>query len=92
MKKTVKKNNVNVCKPDFDEEDLMDTLVSYADGLEKVMDKTGMNVDAIEEMALNHNVERCPCCDWWTESHNLIPIDSEEPDGYCDNCRINREE
>lgn len=71
----------------IDDSKIEDLLVSYADGLEKVMDLTGMNVDEVEEWGLNHNIERCPTCDWWTESHNLIPTDSEETDGFCDNCR-----
>jgi len=72
---------------DFDDSEIEDILCSYSDGLGRVMDLTGMDVDEVEEWGLNHNIERCPNCDWWTGSYNLFPIDSEEPDGFCDNCR-----
>lgn len=39
----------------------------------------------IEEACLNQNVERCPVCDWWCESSELI--DEEGNVVGCDQCR-----
>ncbi|MFA7218979.1 MAG: hypothetical protein WC119_00440 [Synergistaceae bacterium] len=72
------------------DDDIGDLLTGYADGERRVMQETGMEIDEIEEWGLNHNIEKCPTCGCWTESHNLLPDepdDSDEPDGFCDNCR-----
>lgn len=86
----VKQSGLQVKKalnPLLGDDEIANLLMGYADGLSRVMDKTGMNVDDIEEWGLDHNIERCPNCDWWTESSNLIPYDEDEVDGFCDNCR-----
>lgn len=40
----------------------------------------------VVEAMSNRNLERCPHCDWWCETFELVN-DDEEVDGHCDNCR-----
>lgn len=69
----------------MDDDVIVDTATSYADGFFKVMRETGLNSEELEEKLLDLNAEQCPSCRWWCESHELVPND--EPDGHCDNCR-----
>jgi hypothetical protein len=71
------------------EDEILDMLVSYADGETRVINLTEWNIDDIEDWALDFNVERCPSCGWWVNSHELIPDEDplDEPDGYCMSCR-----
>lgn len=65
----------------------IDTVTSYADGAERVMQELGCTRETLEEALLDANVERCPNCGWYTDSFHLIDDGEAEPDGYCDNCR-----
>lgn len=69
----------------------VDDLTSYADGFSKVMRRLNITFQQLTEAALNHGVEQCPGCRWWCESGELIPYDSDDPDGFCGNCRIDTE-
>lgn len=66
----------------------IDDLTSYADGEGRIRARLKVSGPQLKELALNANVEKCPGCGWWCESHELIPVDSDEPDGKCSNCRI----
>lgn len=67
-------------------EEIIDTVTSYANGFERVLTESGMTSEALDELLLAHNVEQCPCCDWYTDSHLLLNEDGEIDD-HCDNCR-----
>lgn len=64
----------------------IDTVASYADGAERVMGELSIDREALNEILLDFNVERCPNCGWYDEAGALTGEDGE-PDGYCDNCR-----
>ena len=66
----------------------LDTLTSYPDGDLKVRRELNITHLQLTELALNANIEQCPSCKWWCESGELIPTDSDEPDGHCSNCRM----
>ena len=68
-------------------EDDIDTLTSYADGESRIMCKHKINSVQLWEAALNHNVEKCIGCGWWAGSGEMLPYDSDTPDGHCCNCR-----
>jgi len=65
----------------------LDTLTSYADGEARVRRQTRLTSAALREVALNSQVEKCPGCGWWAESHEMLCPERGEPDGYCLNCR-----
>ncbi len=64
----------------------LDMVTSYADGAYRVMAELKVDKPTLDEMLLDHNVEQCPNCHWYTDSCHLV-VDSDEPDGFCDNCR-----
>lgn len=68
-------------------DEIIDISTGYANGFDRVLSETGMNADKLTEILLEHSVEQCPNCEWYTESFLLLD-DEGEPDGYCDNCRI----
>lgn len=70
----------------------IDRLTSLADGEYRVRRDRKITLEELEQAALNCNIEKCPKCGWWTESHNLLDIDEEEVDGFCDNCRASHKE
>lgn len=70
------------------EQDL-DDLKGYADGEARVRARRNLTAMQLKEVALNDNVEKCPGCYWWVDSHELIPTDGRDlPDGKCSNCRM----
>jgi hypothetical protein len=66
-----------------------DTLTTCADGVTRVCEEMHWTLAQLQEAALNSNIEQCPGCRWWCESIELIPYDSDDPDGFCTNCRQN---
>lgn len=64
---------------------LLDDLKGYANGLEKVMREYDLELEEIEELALNNNVERCEGCDWFFDSFDLV--DDDDRTGFCRDCR-----
>lgn len=50
----------------------------------------GIEIEAIEEIMLNANYERCPECDWWVECSELLDDNGELT--VCENCRPPAEE
>jgi hypothetical protein len=45
-------------------------------------------VEDVEAMMARRHYVQCPHCAWWVESFELIPEDEDEPDGHCENCRV----
>lgn len=68
-------------------DDICDTVTGYVLGFEKVIQETGMDVSELEELLLNHNIEKCPTCEWYVDSFELLPDGESDPDGFCFNCR-----
>lgn len=67
----------------------IDILVSFSDGESNIRrERGGISLSVLSELALEVNVEKCPGCRWWCESGELIPTDSDDPDGKCSNCRM----
>ncbi|CDQ10575.1 protein of unknown function [Acidithiobacillus ferrivorans] len=50
------------------DEEIIDIVIGYVLGFEKVLTETGMEGDDLAELLLNNNVEKCENCDWFTES------------------------
>lgn len=76
----------NVLVSEIDE--ILDTVTGYSDGFYRILGRTGMSAEALNELLLDHNIEKCPNCGIYTDSFNLIGDDcGDEPDGFCDNCR-----
>ena len=69
-------------------EDIIDLATSYADGYERALAVAEtQGIEDLDEYLLNLGIEKCPGCDWYVESGELIPLDEDEPDGCCCNCR-----
>lgn len=71
----------------MEEDKIVNTISGYANGEEKAVEKFEIEFDDIPDIMLNAGYDKCPCCEWWVELWELIPIDEDEPDGYCENCR-----
>jgi hypothetical protein len=66
--------------------EIVDTATGYATGFESVLRKyEGLTADELEELLLDNNVERCPGCDWYCESGELL--DDEDNLVGCRDCR-----
>tara|TARA_S200002703_G_scaffold159912_1_gene175461 strand:+ start:27715 stop:27942 length:228 start_codon:yes stop_codon:yes gene_type:complete len=63
-----------------------ETVVSYADGFERVHAETGALAMELKDALLDHNIEQCPGCLVWADAGEMID-DYGEPDGMCANCR-----
>lgn len=57
------------------------STVGTADSEAAIADRHDVNVDDVVERLLDFNVETCPGCGWWVESHELADNDT------CDGCR-----
>lgn len=68
-------------------DDHVDTVTGYSDGFYRVKAETGLSHESLVDQLLDHSVEQCPNCKWFTDSFNLLPEGGDSPDGYCDNCR-----
>lgn len=66
---------------------VVDMVTGYVDGFERVCANTGMSAGEVEEILAACDIHECPGCGWWVESFELLPVDSDDPDGHCDNCR-----
>lgn len=65
-----------------------DLTASYVDGLSRALAEFDVDQDELDDVLLDLNVEQCPSCAWYVDSHALIPPDGDdEPDGCCPNCR-----
>lgn len=68
--------------------DLADLVCGTTDGFQKALDRHNLTDEDLTELLLTCDVEQCPGCGWWVESWELIPLDENEPDGHCENCRL----
>ena len=66
-------------------------LTGYADGEYRIRVRLKISQSELHDLALDAGVEKCNNCGWWDETHSMIPHDTDEPDGKCDNCRINKD-
>lgn len=69
-------------------QDVCDMILGYVDGEAKAHMKYEQlqHVD-LEELLLNHNIERCPTCGMFVESHELVDCETGDVIELCDNCR-----
>ena len=65
--------------------DLLGTCTS----LDFYIEAHELDVDAetLEDLLLDFGVERCPVCEWWHESGELIDPDDDDAEPMCDQCR-----
>jgi len=64
------------------------TLLSEAQLLERSGLVDIITEDEVLEILLDEGVERCPECDWWVYSWELVDEDGNET--ACENCRLGR--
>lgn len=71
-------------------EDIVDRVTGYVNGYDRVLQDEALDLDAgeLDELLLDNNVEKCPQCEFYVDSHELLDSDGEI-DGHCDNCRQN---
>ena len=72
---------------DADKARIAELATSYVLGVSMVQTEFDLDIDQIEDILLDANIEKCPDCGWYDESHNLFGPDQDEPDGHCSNCR-----
>jgi hypothetical protein len=68
------------------DDEIFDTVTSYADGFSKVQRETGLPYAKLVDKLLDLNVEQCPTCRWWVEASELLN-DESVIDKHCENCR-----
>lgn len=51
------------------------------------LEERGLDADAVEDLLLDLNVERCPACGWWSESAEMVLDEDEEAAIGCRSCR-----
>jgi len=70
---------------------LNENVLSYLEGtcnsIEAAIERFDLDasVEEIESYTLDNNLECCPGCGWWMESHELI--DEDDNVVGCDQCR-----
>lgn len=69
-------------------ENIIDRVTGYIDGFDRVLRDETLDLDAgeLDELLLDNNVEKCPECELYVDSHELLD-ENGEIDGHCDNCR-----
>lgn len=72
---------------DIEKDRLADLTTGYVDGLSRALSEFEVDQAELDDVLLDLNVEQCPSCGWYVDSHDLIPPDHDEPDGTCSNCR-----
>jgi len=65
---------------------IADLVTGYVNGFDRACAQFGLDVQTLETLLLDANVEACPGCDWYVDSHELLG-EGDAPDGHCDNCR-----
>lgn len=68
---------------------IADLASGFALGFEQAQREFELTDEELRELLLDMNIEQCPDCRWWVESHELIAPDADgvTPDGHCNNCR-----
>lgn len=65
---------------------IAELVTGYVNGFDRACAQFGLEVDTLEALLLDINIEACPACGWYVDSHELLDED-DAPDGHCDNCR-----
>ncbi len=68
---------------------MADLATGFALGFQQAQRDFELEEDELRELLLDMNIEHCPDCGWWVDSHELIAPDGDgvTPDGHCNNCR-----
>lgn len=72
--------------------EIADYLTGTCNSIDQALDRLDLEfpVEDVEERLLDVNLERCPICDWWMDSAELV---NEAGDVVgCDTCREYQEE
>lgn len=64
------------------------TLLTESELLERLDLGDEIDEGDVVEILLDEGVERCPECDWWVYSWELVDEDGNET--ACENCRLGR--
>ena len=72
--------------------EIADTLNGTCNSIESVLERLALELDVsdVEDRLLDVNLERCPDCEWWCESWELV--DDEGHVVGCDSCRPREED
>jgi len=75
---------------DTQREDLVMEAEGTAQTESKLLERFGLSgeisEDEMTEILLDEGVERCPECEWWVYSWELVDEDGNET--VCENCRL----
>lgn len=71
-------------------DEIIDNCLSFGMGDSRMRQEHNLAHEELTDLLLDHNVERCPNCRNWMDSHSLIHPDSGDVDGLCTNCRSTR--
>ena len=66
--------------------EIEERLLGTADCVERALEDLGIEEDPTDVMAEFNTIERCPECDWWVETGELVDEDCEEVP--CSGCRL----
>lgn len=66
-----------------------DYLIGTANTADGAIERFGLNcdIDDVEEAMEDRNLECCPTCGWWVETHELLDDDTDDVLDTCSNCR-----
>jgi len=67
---------------------ISDLLNGTCDTIESALERVGLEdtpVEEVEDRLLDVNIERCPICDWWVESGEIVNDDGDVVG--CESCR-----
>ena len=59
---------------DIDIDQIKHALLGTSDGMHNIIERFNLVVteDELEDLVADTNIERCPECDWWYESFELV--------------------
>jgi len=69
-----------------EKDSIIESCVSLSMGEYRMQAQFKLSVKELEDLLLDSDVEKCPSCRLYTDSHSLIDDDGEV-DGHCSNCR-----
>lgn len=67
--------------------EISDTCQHEAIGEFKMRAKYNLSHKELDDLLLDDNIERCPTCRLYVESHSRFNPDLDQVDAYCTNCR-----
>jgi len=75
-------------------EDISEMLNGTCDSIESALSRLDLedklDVSEVEDRLLDVNLERCPHCEWWCESGELVDDDGNVVG--CDSCRTHNDD